>query len=140
MASPKKKTKKPQKHEEAQAGLKAVLKRLRAVAEHPENKDRVWLVELVIPPGSFLARSVPEPVDRAALSKEIKASAEALRKGNDPERHRFLITYTDAGGLARQYAKAMCEEIPNPTPPMRPFDLFTIDAILRAQFIGDEEY
>ena len=135
-----KKCKKKQKEEESRAELEKLVKRLRALADHPENQNCVWLVEMVIPPGSFVARSVPEPVDRAALTAEIRASAEALKKGNDPNRHRFLITYTDTGGLARQYVKALAEEIPQPTVPMEPFDRFTIDAILHTQYIGDEEY
>ena len=87
-----------------------------------------------------MARRIEKPVDSAALDQEITESIAALQKGNDPGRHRFLITKTDTGGLARQYAKAMCEEIPNPTVPLKRFDLFTIDAVLHAQFIGDEEY
>ena len=130
--------KKPVK--DGRAEMEKVLARLRAQIDHPENQNCVWVVELVIPPGSFMARRLEEPVDMAALNAEIKASAEALNYGNDPKRHRFVITHTDLGGVARQYAKAMCEDIPNPTVPMRHFDLFTIDAILHAQFIGDEEY
>jgi hypothetical protein len=34
----------------------------------------------------------------------------------------------------------MTEDIPDLTVPMRPYDLFTIDAVLHAQFLGDEEY
>ena len=125
---------------DAASPLKKLLERMRKLAELPENQDAVWLVELVIPPGSFIARRVAKPVNREALSKEIDASARALRTGDDPERQRFLITYTDVGGVARQYAKAMCEDIPNPAVPMPPYDRFTIEAILHAQFIGDEEY
>ena len=137
-ASAKPSSKKP--NVDPKAELEKVLERLRKQIDDPENQDCVWVVELVIPPGIFMARRLSEPLDHQALQAEIKASAEALNKGNDPERHRFVITSTDLGGVARQYAKAMCEDIPNPTVPMRPYDLFTIDAILHAQFIGDEEY
>jgi hypothetical protein len=135
-----KSTKKQIAEQKALDAFAAVLARMKAVGELPENQDCVWLVELVIPPGSFLARRVPEPVDRAKLEQEVAASTATLQTGKDPGRHRFLITYTDTGGLARQWAKAMTEEIPKPTVPMSDWDLFTIDAVLHAQFLGDEEY
>jgi hypothetical protein len=128
------------KAQEAGSGLEEVLERMRRQNALPENQNCVWVVELVIPPGTFMARRLEGPIDPAALDEEIAASIVALRTGNDPERHRFLITTIDVGGVARQYAKAMCEDIPNPTVPMRPYDLFTIDAVLHAQFIGDEDY
>jgi hypothetical protein len=119
-------------------GVNALLARLKAIAEAPENQNCVWLVELVIPPGSFIARRVPEPVDYEAFKKEHYASMEVLRHGGD--RNRFLIWYTKTGGLARQWAKAMCEEIPKPTVPMSNWDVLGIYAVLHAQFVGDEEY
>jgi hypothetical protein len=133
-------TKKKISPEEQRAEMLAFIARLNAIADAPENQNCVWLVELVIPPGTFMARRVEEPVDRAELEKEVAASTQVLRHGGDRNRHRFLITYTGTGGVARQWAKAMTEEIPSPTVPMSNWDLFTIDAVLHAQFLGDEEY
>jgi hypothetical protein len=96
----------------------------------PENAGRTWVVELVFPAGCFMARSLPEPVDMAALDAEIADSVAALQTGESTNsRHLLFLPYS--GGHARRIVEALTEEIPSPKLPMAPRDLYAMDGIFR---------
>src|SRR5688572_25854457 len=96
----------------------------------PENQDHVWIVELVLPPGAYVARPVPRPVDEGVFNREIAESAEALRKGLP--RNRFLLYTTYTEQWARDAIEDLIRLIPNPQSPMGVNDLFSIQAVISA--------
>jgi hypothetical protein len=106
------------------------LEHLQKIFDDPENKDCVWIVELVTPPGAFVARRLPEPIDREALNQEIDASAQALKKG--PPRHRYVLFLPSCGHEARLAVEDLSRLIPNPVVPMPLNDLFSIQAVISA--------
>jgi hypothetical protein len=98
MSKPKKKPSKKTAKGQPRSPKDAISSVLKLVPNHPahaqladpENDGRVWVAELVIPPGCFMARSIPEPVDMKALNAEIEVSAHALRTGS-PAKSRYML-------------------------------------------------
>ena len=97
----------------------------------PENDGRVWVVELVIPPGCFMARSLPEPVDMKALDAEIDVSVQALRTGS-PVKNRYVLFVPWCGAHGRRVVECLTEFIPNPKLPFSSRELFDLEATFRA--------
>jgi hypothetical protein len=104
---------------------------LHAQLEDPENAGRVWVVELVIPPGCFMARSLPEPVDMQALDAEIKVSVEALRTGK-PVKGRYVLFVPWSGAHGRRIVECLTDHIPHPKLPFSSLQLYDLDATFRA--------
>jgi hypothetical protein len=105
---------------------------LHAELADPENQGRTWVVELVFPPGCFMARSLPDPVDMRALDAEIELSIKALQTGS-PVKSRYVLFVPYSGGHARRTVEGLARFIPNPKLPFTPMQLFDLDAIFHAQ-------
>jgi hypothetical protein len=97
----------------------------------PENDGRTWIVELVFPPGCFMARSLPEPVDMKALDAEIEVSIQALQTGS-PVKSRYVLFVPWCGAHGRRVVECLTEFIPNPKLPFSPRELFDVEATFRA--------
>lgn len=96
-----------------------------------ENKDQLWIVELVIPPGCFMARALPEPVDMKALDAEIDESVQALQTGS-PVKNRYILFIPWCGAHGRRVVECLTEFIPEPKLPFTPRQLFDVEATFRA--------
>jgi hypothetical protein len=140
MSKPKKKPSKKAKKRLRRSPKDAISSVLKLLPNHPahaqladpENKDRVWVVELVIPPGCFMARSLPEPVDMRALDAEIDVSIQALRTGS-PVKCRYVLFVAWSGAHSRRTVEYLTESIPNPKLPFSYSELFNLDAVFHAQ-------
>jgi hypothetical protein len=133
--SPKKAT--PAKSRSAKSKISELMKLvpnhpLAAELADPENEKREWIVEFVTPPGCFVARSIPEPVDDLAIEAEIRTAVKAMQTGQ-PEQNRYILFRAWSGGHARAVVEDLTRMVPNPKLPLSPNQLFNIDACFHAQ-------
>ena len=105
---------------------------MRAELRDPENVGRVGIVELVFPAGVFMARSLPEPVDRNALNAEIEESVQALQTGS-PVQNRYFLFVPWSGAHGRRIVEALTESVPSPKAPLSSGDLFELECVFHIQ-------
>jgi hypothetical protein len=140
MSKPKKKPSKKTAKGQPRSPKDAISSVLKLVPNHPahaqladlENDGRVWVAELVIPPGCFMARSIPEPVEMKALNAEIEVSAHALRT-DSPAKSRYMLFVPWSGAHARRIVEYLTESIPKPKLPFSYRELFDLDAMFHVQ-------
>lgn len=109
--------------------------------------DLPWIVELVHPPGIFLARQLTEPKTFEELESERFEAAEQLplyRRPRPPSmseseyrrlqpdlplRSRWMLFHLPSAELARGIADALAQALPDPSPPWSMEDLETLTAV-----------
>ena len=109
-----------------------------------------WIVELVFPPGIFVARQLTEPKSREELDAEMFESMcalplfsdrfskpshlpESTQPSADPEpRHRWTLLHFPSGfgQVAQLYSEILARTIPDPSPPWTASDLEAVTKVL----------
>lgn len=111
--------------------------------------DLPWIVELVHPPGIFLARQLTEPktfeeleserfesvlqlpLYRRQLPPELDTPADRLDRAAAASRSRWLLLHVQSGILARGICEELAKAIPDPSPPWTNDDIEKVTQIFR---------
>ena len=108
-----------------------------------------WIVELVNPPGIFLARQLTEPKTYDELEAEryesaaqlplyrrplplgLPASAYHLEQKVESSRARWMVLHLPSEVLARGVCEALAQAIPDPSPPWSHQDVEKVSEVFQ---------